>query len=145
LIKRTPPPTGGETAGSAQTDGPLLVKLCLIVDDSRMIRKISRRIVESLGYEVSEAENGQEALAKCEDTMPDLVLLDWEMPVMTGVECVAALRRMTGGHRPKVVFCTMKGTKPDIREGLEAGADEYVIKPFDYDIMLAKLQRIGAI
>ena len=130
---------------SAEAEAQLFVKLCLIVDDSRMIRNISRRIVASLGYEVSEAENGQEALAKCEATMPDLVLLDWDMPIMTGIECVAALRRMNGGHRPKVVFCTMKGTKPDIREGLEAGADEYVIKPFDYDILHAKLQRIGAV
>jgi two-component system chemotaxis response regulator CheY len=117
---------------------------CLLVDDSRVIRKVAHRIISDLGYQVTEAENGEEALARCKVTMPDLILLDWEMPVMTGVEFVAALRGIDGGVTPKVVFCTSRSERINIYEGIEAGADEYVTKPFDQQTLLAKLQRIGA-
>jgi two-component system chemotaxis response regulator CheY len=118
------------------------VRRCLIVDDSRVIRKISRNIVERLGFEVTEAENGKEALARCKVSMPDLVLLDWNMPVMTGIEFVAELRR-GGGAQPAVVFCTTKSSEPDLRAAISAGADEYVIKPFDEVTLRSKLDRIG--
>jgi two-component system chemotaxis response regulator CheY len=120
------------------------MKHCLIVDDSRVIRKVSRHIVESFEFEVTEAENGQDALAKCGDAMPDLILLDWNMPVMNGIEFIAALRRQEGGDRPKVVFCTTENYVAHIREAIEAGADEYVMKPFDHDTLQMKLQLIGA-
>jgi len=117
---------------------------CLLVDDSRVMRMVASRIIANLGYLVTEAENGEEALARCKASMPDLILLDWEMPVMTGVQFVAALRQMDGGVGPKVVFCTSKSDAPDIHKGIDAGADEYVTKPFDEQTLLAKLQRIGA-
>lgn len=117
---------------------------CLIVDDSRMIRKVSRRIVEELGYTVIEAENGEEALARCRSAMPDLVITDWNMPVMEGIEFVATLRQIPAERQPKVVFCTTNGGAKDIHKGIEAGADEYVIKPFDETALLTKLQAIGA-
>ena len=120
------------------------MKHCLIVDDSRVIRKVSRHIVESFEFEVSEAENGRDALAKCEESMPDLILLDWNMPVMNGIEFISALRRRDGGDRPKVVFCTTENDVAHIREAIEAGADEYVMKPFDHDTLQMKLQLIGA-
>ena len=120
------------------------MKHCLIVDDSRVIRKVSRHIVESFEFEVSEAENGQDALAKCEEGMPDLILLDWNMPVMNGIEFICALRRLNGGGQPKVVFCTTENDVAHIREAIEAGADEYVMKPFDHDTLQMKLQLIGA-
>jgi two-component system chemotaxis response regulator CheY len=109
-----------------------------------VIRKVSRHIVESFAFEVTEAENGQDALAKCEDAMPDLILLDWNMPVMNGIEFIAALRRIEGGAQPKVVFCTTENDVAHIREAIEAGADEYVMKPFDHDTLQMKLQLIGA-
>jgi two-component system chemotaxis response regulator CheY len=120
------------------------MKQCLIVDDSRVIRKVSRHIVESFEFEVTEAENGQDALAKCESEMPDLILLDWNMPVMNGIEFIAELRRQNGGAKPKVVFCTTENDVAHIREAIEAGADEYVMKPFDHDTLQMKLQLIGA-
>lgn len=123
---------------------PARARCCLLVDDSRVIRKVAHRIIADLGYQVIEAENGEEALARCKVSMPDLILLDWEMPVMTGVEFVAALRRIDGGVVPKVVFCTSKAETIDIYQGIGAGADEYVTKPFDQHTLLAKLQRIGA-
>lgn len=110
-----------------------------------MIRKVSRRILESLGYAVNEAEDGQEALAKCRLAMPDLVLLDWNMPVMNGIDVLAALRHMEGGSAPKVVFCTTNNAHMDVDRGFSAGANGYVIKPFDERALSAKLQEIGAI
>lgn len=109
-----------------------------------MIRKVSRRIVESLGYEVTEAENGEEALARCKLAMPDLILLDWNMPVMTGPQFMAALREIAPGGLPKVVFCTTESGVHEIHQGIEAGACEFVIKPFDEAGMVTKLRNIGA-
>ena len=108
------------------------------------MRSVSRRVVESLGFLVTEAENGQEALARCGVAMPDLILLDWNMPVMTGIEFITALRATAGGGHPKVVFCTTENDVAHIREAIEAGADEYVMKPFDHDTLQMKLQLIGA-
>ncbi|AZI37053.1 response regulator [Caenibius tardaugens] len=120
------------------------MRQCLVVDDSRMIRKVSRSILETLRYEVTEAENGEEALAKCKAAMPDLIMLDWNMPVMSGLEFVTTLRGLDGGTQPKVVFCTTNRDEQAIHKGIEAGADEYVLKPFDHQSLQAKLQRIGA-
>ena len=120
------------------------MKHCLIVDDSRVIRKVSRHIVESFAFEVTEAENGQDALAKCGDAMPDLILLDWNMPVMTGIEFITALRASAGGAHPKVVFCTTEHEPALVGRGIAAGADGFVTKPFDDQTLSAKLQRIGA-
>ena len=119
-------------------------RTCLLVDDSRMIRKVSRRIVEGLGYAVVEAENGEEGLARCRVAMPDLVITDWNMPVMSGIEFVTALRAIPAARPPKVVFCTTNSGARDIHKGIEAGADEYVIKPFDEAALLSRLQAIGA-
>ncbi len=118
---------------------------CLLVDDSRMIRKVARPIIESCGFAVSEAENGEEALAKCRMAMPDLVLLDWDMPIMTGIEFLSALRKLDDGDHPKVVFCTSKSESQDIAQGITAGADEYMTKPFDQPALLSKLKKIGAV
>jgi two-component system chemotaxis response regulator CheY len=119
------------------------MKHCLIVDDSRVIRKVSRHIVEGFGFEVSEAENGLAALDRCRERVPDLILLDWNMPIMSGIEFIVALRAMDGGREPKVVFCTTEHDVTHVREGIAAGADEYVMKPFDHDTLQLKLARIG--
>ena len=119
-------------------------RTCLIVDDSRVVRKVSRRIVESLGYTAIEAENGEEALNRCRAAMPDLILLDWDMPVMTGIEFIAAVRALPGGEAPKAMFCTSHAEPLDIAKGISAGANEYVVKPFDEPTLRAKLERIGA-
>ncbi|AKM08013.1 Chemotaxis protein CheY [Pelagerythrobacter marensis] len=108
-----------------------------------MIRKVARRIVEELGFETAEAENGEEALARCRAAMPDLVLLDWNMPVMSGIEFVTRLRALPAQRPPRVVFCTSNSDTVDVHKGIEAGADEYVIKPFDRATLQAKLHAIG--
>jgi two-component system, chemotaxis family, chemotaxis protein CheY len=119
------------------------MKHCLIVDDSRVIRKVSRHILESLGFAVDEAENGREGLDRCAQAMPDVVLLDWNMPVMSGIEFIVQLRQREGGDKPKVVFCTTENDVAHIREAISAGADEYVMKPFDHETLQIKLQLVG--
>ena len=119
------------------------MKTCLIIDDSRVIRKVSRHILESLEFSVDEAENGKEGLEKCLESMPDVTLLDWNMPVMTGIEFINQLRKSEGGDKPKVVFCTTENDVAHIREAISAGADEYVMKPFDHETLQIKLQLVG--
>ncbi|MCB1556246.1 MAG: response regulator [Alphaproteobacteria bacterium] len=121
------------------------MKTCLIVDDSRVVRKVARRIVEDLGLQCDEAEDGQKAYEACEKTMPDAVLLDWNMPVMSGIEFLEKLRQMPGGTAPKVVFCTTENDLAHITRAVQAGADEYIMKPFDSDIIRDKFSQVGII
>ncbi|MBV9076903.1 MAG: response regulator [Methylobacteriaceae bacterium] len=121
------------------------MKHCLVVDDSAVIRKVARRIMESMSLQVSEAEDGQQALAACRTRMPDAVLLDWNMPVMDGYEFLQELRRLPGGETPKVVFCTTENDVAHIARAMHAGADEYVMKPFDKEIIAVKLQEVGIV
>jgi len=119
------------------------VKTCLVVDDSRVIRKVSRRILEDMGFEVAEAADGVEALSWCCAVMPDLILLDWRMPEMDGMAFLRRLRAEPGGDAPKVVFCSAENEIASIREALDAGADEYIMKPFDGGIVAGKLAYLG--
>jgi two-component system chemotaxis response regulator CheY len=119
------------------------MKHCLIVDDSAVIRKVARRILEGLDFVISEAEDGEQALALCQNQMPDAVLLDWNMPVMDGYEFLRALRQMPQGKDPKVVFCTTENDVAHIARAMHAGADEYIMKPFDKEIVTAKFQEVG--
>jgi len=121
------------------------VRTCLIVDDSRIIRKVARRIVEGLGFEVDEAADGIEALSYCTGLMPDVILLDWNMPVMDGLTFIRRLRTQTGGDQPKVLFCTIETAPERIAEALGAGADDYIMKPFDGEILHSKLSEVGAV
>ena len=121
------------------------MKYVLVVDDSPMIRRIAKKILEELNFKTAEAEDGQKALASVNDTMPDAILLDWNMPVMDGFEFLCNLRRMPGGDQPKVVFCTTENGIDHIARALRAGANEYIMKPFDKDIVAAKFQEVGLI
>jgi two-component system chemotaxis response regulator CheY len=121
------------------------MKRCLIIDDSSVIRKVARRILESFGFSINEASDGRQALDACLKQMPDAILLDWNMPVMDGYEFLRALRAMPGGDRPKVVFCTTENDLAHIARAMHAGADEYIMKPFDREIVEAKFQEVGLI
>jgi len=116
---------------------------CLVVDDSRVVRKAARRILERLGFDVEEAENGEAALIQCQKSLPRAVLLDWNMPVMNGLEFLVAARRTYGPDEPVVVLCTTESALDRIVEALEAGAQEYVMKPFDESIISDKFMEVG--
>jgi two-component system, chemotaxis family, chemotaxis protein CheY len=121
------------------------MKTCLVVDDSSVVRKVARQILEKLDFAIVEAEDGAKALEACRRAMPDAILLDWNMPVMDGYEFLGHLRGMTGGDAPKVVFCTTENGIGHIARALERGANEYIMKPFDKDIVAAKFQEVGLI
>ncbi|HUC49336.1 MAG TPA: response regulator [Xanthobacteraceae bacterium] len=121
------------------------MKTCLVVDDSSVIRKVARRILEGLDFQISEAENGEEAIETCKSQLPDAILLDWNMPKMDGYAFLRVLRRLPGGDKPKVVFCTTENDVAHIARALHAGANEYIMKPFDKDIVEAKFQEVGLI
>lgn len=119
------------------------MKSCLIVDDSRVIRKVARQIFEAIPFSCEEAENGQLALEECRKKLPDFVLLDWNMPVMDGLQFLLALRKMPEGNKPVVVFCSTENDLGHIQEALNSGANEYIMKPFDADIIRGKLVHLG--
>lgn len=121
------------------------MKHCLIVDDSAVIRKIIRRSIEAFGLVCGEAENGSIALDKCKATKPDLIMLDWNMPVMNGIEFLRALRALPNGGTPAVIFCTTENDMSHIQQALEAGANDFIMKPFDADIIRSKLEQNGII
>ena len=119
------------------------MKSCIVADDSPVIRLLARRLLEAAGYHVREAADGAKALESCAEGMPDVLLLDWRMPVMNGLECMSRLRRMPGGAAPRVVFCSVE-TAPDmIRQALDAGANEFIMKPFDGEILVSKFALAG--
>ena len=119
------------------------MKQILIVDDSRVIRKVAQRILAGLGFMTREAENGLEALNACKSMMPDAILLDWNMPVMDGITFLHALRAIDKGLTPKVVFCTTENEVAQITRAIHAGADEYIMKPFDKQIIISKFEEVG--
>jgi len=121
------------------------MRTCLVVDDSSVIRNIARRILEGLDFQVVEAEDGEQALQICTRTMPEAVLLDWNMPVMDGFEFMGHMRRLPGGDQPKVVFCTTENNVAHIAQALSGGANEYIMKPFDKDIIADKFAEVGLI
>ncbi len=121
------------------------MKTCLVVDDSSVIRKVARRILEGLDFEIVEAEDGEQALDVCRRNLPEAILLDWNMPKMDGYEFLRMLRKLPGGDSPKVVFCTTENDVAHIARALHAGANEYIMKPFDKEIVEAKFQEVGLI
>ena len=114
------------------------MKTCLIVDDSKVVRMVARKILEGLNFEIAEAEDGQQALDACMAEMPAAVLLDWNMPVKNGLEFLQELRALDGVEQPVVVFCTTENDMTHIQEAIEAGANEYIMKPFDSEIIESK-------
>ncbi len=119
------------------------MKSCLIVDDSKVIRMVAKKILHELEFQTVEAEDGQVALDACIKAMPDAVLLDWNMPVMNGLDFLRELRKLPGGDHPVVVFCTTENDIDHIQQAIMAGANEYIMKPFDSEILQAKFAQVG--
>jgi len=121
------------------------MKSCLIVDDSKVIRMVAKKIIQELHFTTLEAENGQVALTMCQAELPDAILLDWNMPVMDGIEFLRELRKLPHGDDPIVVFCTTENDIEHIQDAIVAGANEYIMKPFDSEILQAKFVQVGLI
>ena len=119
------------------------MKQCLVVDDSRVIRRVAAKIIEDLGFQTLEAEDGRKALALCQARMPDVIVLDWEMPQMDGPTLAKAVRGLPGGDKTTIIFCAARNEPADISQALETGADEYIMKPFDSEIVSSKFLLLG--
>jgi|KBSSwiStaDraftv2_1062776.scaffolds.fasta_scaffold2391888_1 two-component system, chemotaxis family, chemotaxis protein CheY len=119
------------------------MRTCLVVDHSNVVRKVARHIFEAMQFEADEAESGQEALDKCKAAMPDAILLDANLPSMGNVEFLSSLRTLPNGSKPLVIYCTIENDPTEITRALTAGADEYLLKPFDRDSVAAKLTAVG--
>ncbi|MEQ1612553.1 MAG: response regulator [Hyphomicrobiaceae bacterium] len=114
--------------------------LCwLVVDDSDLIRKVARKVLEDMNYMVLEADSGESAIAQCTRAMPELILLDWHMPGTSGHEVMAAIRNIPSEHRPVIVYCTTQNDPLDISRAFANGADAYMLKPFNRSILKAKV------
>ena len=120
------------------------MKTILVVDDSALIRKAIRRILEPLGYSVEEAANGVEALTQLESGGSfDAMLLDVEMPELDGLSTLRELRSRGDLPQLPVIMCTTHNSAATITAAIEAGANEYIMKPFDGSIVGAKLESVG--
>ena len=115
----------------------------LVVDDSSTVRRFVVGLLRDLGFEVAQAPSGLHAIHQCQIMTPDLVLLDWNMPIMDGITCLKALRSMQFETRPAIVMCTTESQAGKIQQALEAGADEYIMKPFDRGVLLDKLVQLN--
>ena len=120
------------------------MKHCLVVDDSRVIRTVARRILEDLHYTVEEAEDGMAALRQLHEKMPDLIFLDWNLPSMKGLDFIKSVRGQPDGSRPFILFCTTENDAGEIAGAMAAGANECLMKPFEAFQVRAKLADIGA-
>jgi two-component system chemotaxis response regulator CheY len=119
------------------------MKHFMVIDDSPVIRKVLKRILEALDFETLEAGDAAEALDQCRRQMPDAIMLDGFMQGMDGFEFLRELRRQPSGHKPKVIYCTTENEVSQIARAMHAGADEFMMKPFDRAMFNAKLQQIG--
>lgn len=118
-------------------------KLCLVADNSAAIRSAAGSILRDLCFHVTEAADGEEALIKCRQRRPDAILLDGAMARSDGFDFLRALRDKGAAGQPKIIFCTAERDASQIARAIEAGAHEYVIKPFDRSILTAKLEKLG--
>lgn len=114
---------------------------CLVVDDSDVIRKVAVHFLASYQAEATEAGNGEAALTACDAAMPDLILVDWHMPAMSGFEFITGLRQRPKGDRPYVIYCTTENDPREIARALAAGANDYLMKPFDQASFHAKIRQ----
>ena len=121
------------------------MKRCLIVDDSRIVRKVARKILEAMDFSIEEAEDGAAALESCRQAMPTAILLDANMPAKGSVEFLRSLRSETDGHKPIVLLSTSENNIEQITEAVHAGANEFIMKPFDSGVIEAKFADVGLV
>ncbi len=119
------------------------MKIFMIIDDSPVIRKVARRILEGMGHVVVEAVDGLDALEKCQANMPDAVIVDWEMPRMNGVEFITQFKFLKDSENTKLVFCTSEVNISEMTKAKRAGCHGYIVKPFTRDILDTGLSNIG--
>jgi two-component system chemotaxis response regulator CheY len=118
---------------------------CLVIDDSKAVRLLVSSILREQGFDVEGAANGQEGLDRLRDNAEiGLVLVDWNMPVMDGLEFIQAVRSQREWDGVRIVMVTTESESQQVQRAMTAGADEYVMKPFTREVLVAKLSLLGA-
>ena len=115
---------------------------CIVADDSKIMRMLISKIMENFGYSVDEAENGEDVLEQCAKNMPDLVICDWELLLIDGIDVLLKIRTDKKVKQPVFIFCSYKKDTQIIEQALNAGADDFIMRPFDEDIIASKLRII---
>jgi two-component system chemotaxis response regulator CheY len=121
------------------------MRKCLLIEDSSVVRKVVRALLGSMRVVVVEAATGGEAIERFRAEQPDLILLDASMPMAGASEILSALRAATAGKRPFVIYCTTENDPLEIGRAFSAGADDYLLKPFDRAALEQKLSEINAL
>lgn len=119
------------------------MKIFMLVDDSPVIRKVASRILTDLGFVVVEAKDGYDALEKCRYNMPDIVMVDWDMPAMDGIEFIEEVKKIDVDKKAKILYCTSEILIPEMTRAKRSGADGYLMKPFNRSLIVQKLQEVG--
>lgn len=121
------------------------MKQVLVVDDSAVIRRVARRLLETLRFASVEAEDGAAALDLCANKMPDVILLDWSTPSGDSIELLRHVRHLPGGDQLKILYCATENDPILIGRALRAGADDVLFKPFDRASLQEKFEDVGLI
>ncbi len=116
---------------------------CIVVDDSQTIRMLLVKIMENFGFNVIEAESGEEALELCRRENPNLIISDWRLPLMDGIDVLYKIRGDRRLSQPKFMFCATMSDIDNIRMALDGGADDFIMRPFDEEIIGSKLAILG--
>lgn len=116
---------------------------CLVVDDSPLVRKVAGFLVEEMDFAVREAANAADALDCCRQIMPDVILLDADLPENGAIMFMNELRRAPNGEKPVIVVCVVEKDMKQITEAGAAGANTYLLKPFDARTIRAKFAKVG--
>ena len=116
---------------------------CLIADDSKVIRLLMSKIMNNLGFSVIEAEDGEDVVELAQTQTPDLIIMDWNLPVLDGIDALYKIKQLTRTQNIKVIFCSSSSDETKIHQAITGGADDYIIKPFDGDIIASKLTILG--
>jgi two-component system chemotaxis response regulator CheY len=116
---------------------------CLIADDSKVIRLLMSKIMNNLGFSVIEAEDGEDVVELAQTQTPDLIIMDWNLPVLDGIDALYKIKQLNITQNIKVIFCSSSSDETKIHQAINGGADDYIIKPFDGDIIASKLTILG--
>ena len=116
---------------------------CIIADDSKIMRMLLRKIMENFGFDVTEAEDGEEVLEHCVSDRPDLIISDWSLPLIDGIDVLYKIRGDRKVKQPHFLFCSYVTDVAIIRQALDGGADDFIMRPFDEDIIGSKLAILG--
>ena len=116
---------------------------CLIADDSKIMRMLLRKIIENFGFEVSEAEDGEDVLEQCVSFNPDLIISDWNLPLIDGIDVLYKIRTDRKIKQPKFMFCSYVSETAIMRQAIDAGAADFILRPFDEDIIAGNLAILG--